>query len=151
MMNEKNICQQAIFPFLLGVAAARALSGSNLLYISKTQLVLEKMLAGFNKDKILRRIGRTSSFIINSLVDKQTDEVNGHKFILVIYFIAQKALDSGIVFDQELLDLFDVFFEIEAEMSKNHEGKVITEQDYSKLKESAERTSTKIFQIIRNV
>lgn len=150
-MNEKQICQQAIFPFLLGVTAARALTGQNERYIGETEKVITKLITGYDRHKILRRLSRCSANVIDSVVDKQSDFVNGHKFILIIYFTAQRTLNSGIILSQEVLDLFDVFLDIEAGMTKTHDGKIITDEDHEKLKKSSDKASERIFEIIKNV
>lgn len=144
-MTDKQICQQAIFPFMLFLVANRGLSSKNQYYMDLAQDIVVKLLEGRDKAKLIRRLDRLAQEIINLIADKRTDLVNGHKLILALHALAQKIIDSGFVFRSEIIDLFGHFLEIEANQDTTIDGKPITNQDWLKLKESADKVTEKIF------
>ncbi len=136
-VSDKKTVERAFILFLLRIVTINAMSGDRTLILKVVDEEIGKVCKGKEEGKIVRRCDRLAVATMRTILDK--DEIHGHKFILLIHSLTQRIIDSGYVFPQSLIDIFEPFFELESKME-------VANKDWEALKNSADKSAKKFYE-----
>jgi hypothetical protein len=142
--ERRRIEQAFIFIQLYFVVKYEAISG-----FEDRKSTIEKYIQGIlkpNNPKELNKINnRISKLNIDSgIMDMLKNNIHGHKFILLMYFLTLEIVEnSNTILPEELQSLFNDFLEVENENN--------TEEAREKLRLSARKQAKKLFIKIKNL
>ena len=146
-INDKDLIKIVIFPYFLGTLALNGITLESEGYFNLCKLCYTEILGKYNKDihKINKRLDRLTNLAMLEIMNKQTSQINTHKAILIINFVAQMALDNNdLKSEQEkIVSLFEPFIELETKMVMNDDEWVI-------MRDSASKQAKKIYNIFFN-
>ena len=116
-----------------------------------TKLILKAFEEeGKDATKLFRRCQRAINAIYKIFTDKQTNLVNTHKLILALYNIALIMKQDNLL-NKEVEKVMEKFLEIEGEQSTTFDGKSISDDDWVRLKTSADKKLIDVFNIVKNI
>lgn len=147
--SDKTALEESFLLFQLGVVALNAISKDIAEFAAPVKQVFLAATEGKNQLKIIKRCARVSKDLAPLIQNKQEAKVEGHKFILILYSLAQNILDSGYVLPPQVIESFVPFLELEARQNKKSTGEEITTEDWSKIKASADKIAAKLFNKLR--
>lgn len=146
-INDRDLIKIVIFPYFLGFLALNGITFKKGDYFNLCKLCYTEILDKYNKDihKINKRLDKLTNLAIIEIINKQTLQVNTHKAIIIINFVAQMALENNdLKSEQEkIISLFEPFQEIESKMKMNDDEWVI-------MRDSANKQAKKIYNIFFN-
>ncbi|CAB4213354.1 hypothetical protein UFOVP1451_24 [uncultured Caudovirales phage] len=148
--SDKKAFEESFLLFQLGVVALNAISKDISEFAAPVKQVFLAATEGKNQVKIIKRCARVSKDLMPLIQNKQEAKVEGHKFILILYSLTQKILDSGYILPPQVIEAFVPFLELEAAQDKRPSGEIITNEDWLKIKASADKISGKLFSKLRS-
>lgn len=157
VMRDKEFCQRYYILILfaeisqIGIKNGKTSERVTKLRDSCTDLFLAAIKRN-KKDmsKMFRRCQRGIELIYNCFIDKQTNLVNTHKLILALHEIAL-IMKRDKLLGKKAEKLIEEFLKIEGEQSTTFDGKSISDQDWLRLKASADKKVEEIFNIVKNI
>jgi len=147
--SDKTAFEHSFLLFMLGVVALNAIDKDKDKFADPVKKQFLKLCDGKDENKIIRRCWNVSRNVMLIAEDKAENLVSGHKLILILHALAEKVIDSNYRLPQEVVESFMPFLELEADQSIRWDGQVITDQDWLKMKTSAEKVAGKIFLKLR--
>lgn len=136
--SDKVAFEHAFLPFQLGIVAIEGISSQNSIFAEKAKDAFKKACEGKDTIKIVRRCHRISHDILLPMRDKSNDKISGHKFIIMLYALAQEILNSGYILPDYVIESFEPFLELEL----NQE---MPDEDWINIKKSGEKIAYKIY------
>jgi len=148
MLTDKQTCQQAIFAYLLHIIAATGINKDQEKFIAVSHGAIEFFLKGKDQMKLARRLDRIARQVLSVARDAQTNKADAQKLVICLHGVVANLIERDFLIKQEIVDMFVPFLELEAEQDKTIDGKPITDADWLKLKQSADKLSQKVFLIL---
>lgn len=147
-MNEKRRCQQAILPAVIYTILEDAINLNKetaaCKEIKTIQEIAAKIISSYiDNIKLIKRIGRGRDKILKLFLDKNEGTYYIRKVILGLFEVTQLALDQGLIDENAALVVQDVL-NLENEVPMNDE-------EWLKLKASADKRTEEILTIIREI
>lgn len=152
-INAKRACQEAtILKILIEIAEIGIKEGDCSSIVSKLRNKANQLFyKTIDNDKKLEfRCLKASHFIFLVFRNEKTKEVNTHKMILALHQIGDWLIDNNL-FSEESRELLQEFLTIEGKQDETFDGKVITNEDWIKLKNSADKRVKDVIEIIKNI
>lgn len=147
-MNERRACQHALLPAIVFALTKDALAGSQdkdeIVLLTKINQIADKVARSYAPtEKLLRRVDKSIHKTIQLFVDARDGRYHIRKVILALHGATQIALDSDLINNEVALVVQDAL---------NLEGRFeMKDEDWIKLKQSADKKVEEIVKIIHNV
>lgn len=143
--SDKRTTEEALLLFQLQLLANESMSAKNDDYAAPVREAMKKVCEGKNLYRIVNRCRRISLSVMIPLVcDKQSDKIDGHKFILVLHALAELIINDGYNLPVEVIEQFEPFLEVESNQDVKGDKK-ISDDDWLRIKQSAEKIANKIY------
>lgn len=147
-MNEKRRCQNAILPAVVFALTSDAMKLSksdaekeSLFGINTTAFKIYAIYA--DSLKLKKRTSKAVNKILELFVDVRDGTYHIRKVILALYNVTQEAFDAGLI-QKESAEVVQDALDLEGKLD-------CEEQDWLKLKASAEKRQNEILKIIKEI
>ena len=157
-MNDKQFCQKYYILVLFAeVAHIGILNGTGIELVANLKNeCLEswrRKLSDNSKDfnKMISRCKRKAVLpIFRIFSDHQTRTVNTHKMVLAMHQVALVMKNDGLL-DKDVENIVEQFLDIESKQDETFDKKPISDEDWLKLKTSADKRVADVVEVLKSI